>query len=205
MKPWLGGLFCTLVFLMSSAQLHAASPPDGLSRLSTSLRIGPAYEYADVYHYTQYRMDQVRLAVGMDFGVALDSERRATLLLQGLAQIDIKYPQNTNGLFAVGFQYDIPLGVKGLSLSPRLSVGYANALITASCGDCLYDERRDYAALVPELGITYVARSRLLLMLTPLNFPMFLRRHDRPGAYVYLDYHLFYSAFASVGFRWGAP
>ena len=120
-------------------------------------------------------------------------------MLQSLAQIVPKYPAETNALVLLGFQYDIPLGLAGLYLSPRFSFGYANASVLVSGGDYIASERYDFAVLTPELALTYVFRNGLSLMLTPLNFPTLIR-----PTYASPDYHAFYSAFFSVGFHWGS-
>lgn len=191
-----GTVGCLCCLLCSWEPVCAEEPPR-LRRFFANLQLGTAYEYTGANTLLQPLID-ARLAVGGEFGVALDRQRRASLLLQGLAQIDPQYPAEANGLILLGFQYHIPLVLAGLYLSPRFSLGYASASVLIPGGDYIASERHSFAVLTPELALTYVFRSGLALMLTPLSFPTLMR-----SEYATLDYHAFYSAFLGLGFHWG--
>ena len=190
------GSLCGLLF--SAMPLCADERPPQLRRFFASVRLGPTYEYTRRDTPQQPLID-ARLAVGGEFGIALDEKRRLSLLLQGLAQLDPRFPGQTNGLILLGFQYHLPLGPPGLYLSPRVSLGYASASVLYSSGDYIDSYRGDFVALSPELALTYVLGNGITLMLTPLSFPTLMRADGRG-----FDYHAFYAGCFTVGWQWGS-
>ena len=146
---------------------------DKVGRVMLNLRGGFAYGIANADH-------DLRLLgmLGVDFGIAVSSDYNAYLVLT--PQVDIK-KDLYNVMVPLGFQYDIRLA-RGLFLYPRVSLGYAALISTASFDfGSLHFSARDVThggVGIPELGIKYIVNGRFNIGIEPVSFPIFFTDKD---------------------------
>jgi hypothetical protein len=166
-------LACVLAALMLlSRSAHAAGSPDAKSgRFMFNLKLGPAFAvYDDVYAGTAPTLTPQQQAacsvppytcpdtpglgvtgtIMFDFGIALTADRNLYLTIP--IQFQVAKP-GSFVLIPIGAQYDIPLPVKGLYLTPRFSGGYAAYLVRGH-------RVADLGVIIPEFGAKYVFLKR---------------------------------------------
>lgn len=147
---------------------------DGKSgRFMFNFHIGPAIGAKDALDMG---------AIVLDFGIALDNQQRAYLLVPlqfqfsrvsiSILGFGTSYTVGTV-MVPIGFQYDIPMPVKGLYLSPRIVGGYA--AFTASCNNC---PTTHAGFIAPELAIKLVLARRWNVGLEPFSLPIFIRDNN---------------------------
>jgi hypothetical protein len=179
----------TLAFVLSASLLlgataHAAgfgSAPDGKAgRLMFNLKVGPAFAAYDDFYATStntplpvtcssfpYECPDSGLGITgtlmLDFGLAVTPDRNGYLLFPLQFQIA---KAGSFVMIPIGFQYDIPLPVRGLYLTPRLSVGYAAYVVRGH-------RVADLGAFVPEFGAKYVIARRWNVGLDAFSLPIY--------------------------------
>lgn len=98
----------------------------------------------------------------------------------------------TSIILPVGFQYDIPLPLAGLFLTPRASIGYAARVV--GCDGCGVSHS-GFVAL--EFGVKYVLHNRWNFGVDPVSLPIFFGggpNHDQ----AFLDYRFLVYAGANL-------
>ena len=141
-------------------------------------------------------------AIVLDFGIALDPDRRAYLLFPLQFQFaDAGYSilgysnDYTVGyvMVPVGFQYDIAIPhVPGLYISPRIVGGYT--AVTASCNGC---DTTNAGFIAPEATVKLVIGRRWNVGLVPFSLPIFISV-DHGNTSTSIDYRILF--FAGVNF-----
>ncbi len=99
----------------------------------------------------------------LDFGFAVTPDRNGYLLFP------LQFQFSKAGSFVlipIGFQYDIPLPVKGLYLTPRFSGGYAAYVVRGH-------RVADLGAIVPEFGAKYVFARRWNVGVDAFSLPIY--------------------------------
>jgi hypothetical protein len=174
------GAIILLFGYLGSSVAHADSiwTQTGKSgRFMFNLKLGPAFAaYDDLAPggnatgcsvATPAACDQGTLGVTgtimFDFGFAVTPDKNGYLLFP------IQFQVAKAGSFVmipVGFQYDIPLPVKGLYLTPRISLGYAAYVIRGH-------RVADLGFITPEFGVKYVIARRWNVGVDPFSLPIF--------------------------------
>lgn len=116
--------------------------------------------------------------LGIDLGVALSDDYNAYLVLT--PQLDLRQGLY-NVMVPLGFQYDIRLA-RGLYLYPRVSLGYAAMISTASIDfgslHISSSEITHGGVGIPELGLKYIVNGRFNIGIEPVSFPIFFTDKD---------------------------
>ncbi len=143
----------------------ATSMTEKAGRVMLNLRFGPPIDLVNSANM---------FAVGIDLGGAITLNRNGYVLLQPEVQFGSDL---TAVLVPAGFQYDIPLPLRGLYIYPRISMGYAAFIssYTDRAGPITVTSRgtTHLGVAIPELGIKYVARGRFNFAFEPFSLPVF--------------------------------
>jgi hypothetical protein len=163
-----------------AADAIATTLPAKAGRLMFNLKLGPAFGVYDDF-YTPATTTPVPPTcstlpntcpdyslgatgtIMLDFGIALTPNRN--LYLTFPIQFQVAKP----GSFVVvpiGAQYDIPLPVKGLYLTPRFSGGYAAYVVRGH-------RVADLGVLMPEFGAKYVFARRANVGIDAFSLPIY--------------------------------
>lgn len=155
------------------ADAHPSDNEDKDGRVMLNVRGGVAIGIANAEH------DLKTLGMaGIDFGVAVSPDYNAYIVLT--PQVDLR-PNIYNVLVPLGFQYDIRLA-RGLYLYPRMSLGYAAFISTASLdiGSLHFSANQvtHGGVGIPELGLKYIINGRFNIGIEPLSFPIVFTDKD---------------------------
>lgn len=121
-----------------------------------NLKMGGAFSlfYGDGYHYLSYPHFFLLEA---EAGLALDKNRAAYLIFS--PQFALRGDMSMI-MLPFGFQYDIPLPLPGLYLTPRASAGFG-AVIYNGFYYAGYNTSEFVGFVTPEFGAKYVLKGRL--------------------------------------------
>jgi hypothetical protein len=180
-------LACVLAaLLLMTGSAHAAglpsSPEAKSGRFMFNLKLGPGFAvYDDVYAGVTPTPQQsaactvppytcpdtpglgVTGTIMFDFGIALTADRNLYLTIP--IQFQVAKP-GSFVLIPIGAQYDIPLPVKGLYLTPRFSGGYAAYVVRGH-------RVADLGVIIPEFGAKYVFLKRGNVGLDLFSLPIY--------------------------------
>jgi hypothetical protein len=166
------GLLVTVSHVASAAP--AWMQPGKSGPFMLNLQIGPAIGAKDAINMG---------AIVLDFGFAVDADKRAYVLLP----LQFQFANVSNSIFGIGvdytvgyvmvpagFQYDIPIPmVPGLYVSPRIVGGYV--AMTASCNGC---NTQNAGFVAPEATVKLVMSKRWNLGLVPFSLPIFITTNN---------------------------
>jgi hypothetical protein len=148
--------------MLASATVHAAEP----GRFQLDVEIGGAFGLHGTIDGASVLNVPHQLAVGIDFGVALDARRRARLLLSP----QLQWSDHISYVIApLGFEVQLPIRRTPLHLYMRLYAGYA-----AMVYDVGPVSINSAAIVLPEFGARLILRRRFCLGLTPFSLPIFV-------------------------------
>jgi len=118
-----------------------------------------------------------------DFGVAVTGNRNGYLIFSPSFTLGSSYSL----MFPVGFQYDIPVVVRGLFFFFRATAGYGLSIkkenMTTTTGTVETTSIVHYGAVEPEAGIKYVLAKRVNLIFEPVAVPIFFNDGVIAGGY----------------------
>jgi hypothetical protein len=173
-KSWrclLAGVFAVGLLLGASgtaqAQVGSFWRPQGTKSgpIMLNLKMGGAF---GAYYYGPYLGHYFVLQTEVGFAVTRD--RNGYLILPLTFELA---PGAATIMIPFGFQYDIPLPVPGLYLTPRISAGFAATVL-----DRYYAYYGYYGAtslsgvFIPEFGIKYILKGRLNFGAEPFSLPI---------------------------------
>jgi hypothetical protein len=155
------------------AAAYDSDHPDKSGRVMLNARGGLALGVANAEHEL-YLMG----VGGIDLGVAVSQNYNAYLILTPQLQVR---PDLYAVMIPFGFQYDIHL-VRGLFLSPRVSIGYSALISNASIdfGPLRFSANQVTHAgvAIPELGLKYVVNGRFNIGVEPASFAILFTDRD---------------------------
>lgn len=167
----------------ASAAQGQPTPPaqaaDKAGRFMANLKIGPA-----VLAYPTFSsgVTLVQAALIAEFGFAVTPNRNGYLLFPLGFQLS---PGSSLITIPVGFQYDVPLPVRGLYLTPRGIVGYTAAISSGtfcsgssglSCTSTTFVSH--LGVVIPEIGVKYIIKGRFHVGFDPFSLPIYFGGSD---------------------------
>lgn len=158
------------------------------------------------FNHAVYQSTGTGMNVGLDFGRAVHPSSHLYIIApivftfsytNTVTDSNSTQSRSTRIQLPIGLQYDIPFFAPGLSLTPRLSIGYTfihREVLVIPDGTAIL--RSHLGVLTPALGVKWTWRGRLHLGADLLNLPIFFNSSS-----VWVIYSvLFYG-----GFNFGAP
>lgn len=151
-----------------------ATPSDKVGRFMVNLKLGPAFL---AYPTFSSGVTLVQAALITEFGFAVTPNRNGYLLFPLGFQLS---PGASLITVPVGFQYDIPLPVRGLYLTPRGIVGYTAVISNStactgpngtSCTTSTFVSH--LGVIIPEIGVKYIFKGRFNIGFDPFSLPVY--------------------------------
>jgi hypothetical protein len=199
MKSWrylLAGLVSLGLLLCTAGQARAEPfwKPQGSKAgpWMFNLKLGGAlgaYAYSGYYGggYFGYYRGADAFVLQTEAGYAITRDRNGYLVLPLTFQLA---PGFSTIMVPFGFQYDIPMPLPGLYLTPRISAGFAASVFAGYYGYAggYYSATTLSGLLIPEFGVKYVLKGRLNFGADLFGLPIFFNGNGAVVQYRVLLY-----------------
>jgi hypothetical protein len=154
------------------------------SRFMLNLKLGPIFGF---YSSQIQAPIEVGPSLMLEFGIAVTPDHHGYLTFP----ISVSIFEGGSFLaIPVGFQYDIPLPVRGLYITPRASLGYTLEIVPSGPGyfGFSYVGFFHLGVFTPEVGIKYVFKGRWNFGFDPFSLPVFFNSDSAAVFYRFLFY-----------------